>query len=72
MTTVSNVAFIAMIRAWPVAGLLLRSADSHFVMYFILHSWGNNDSLTITSIYLCVSCSGSIAAATADPAYAKQ
>ena len=48
------------------------SVDSYFVMYSILYSWGSKDSLTIASICLYTSCSGSITTATADPPYTKQ
>ena len=55
-----------------MVGLSLSSEDLHFVMHFILYSWGNKDLLTITSICLYTSRSGSNATATADPPYAKQ
>ena len=69
MTTISYVAFI-IIGAWPVASLSLCSANLHFVMFFISHSWCNKDLQTIASICLYSSHSGSTA--TADPPYAKQ
>ena len=48
-------------------GLSLCSVDSHFVIYFILHSFSNKESITIASICLYSSWSGYIPTATADP-----
>ena len=58
--------------AFFMVGLSLCSADSHFMVYFILYYWGNQDSLTIASICLYTLRSGSIVTATADPPYTKQ
>ena len=73
MTTTSYVAFAA-IESWPVVGLSIHSADSHFVMYFMSNSWSNKDSLTIAFTHLLIritaSHSGTITTAIADPLYA--
>ena len=50
-----------------MAGLSLCSVDSHFVIYFILHSFSNKESITIASICLYASCSDYIPTAIADP-----